>query len=85
MTPTATPTAFTHAVELIRFALYRDFNGLALLWVLLAGAVFMALALWGYDPARGLIRRKATTPPARRSPTRCSRARCNSASWGITP
>jgi ABC-2 type transport system permease protein len=49
---------FTHAVELIRFALYRDFNGQALLWVLLAGAAFMALALWGYDPARGLVRRK---------------------------
>lgn len=49
---------FTHAVELIRFALYRDFNGMALFWVLLSGAAFMALALWGYDPARGLIRRK---------------------------
>jgi ABC-2 type transport system permease protein len=49
---------FTHAVELIRFALYGEFNGVALLWVVLATAVFMGLALWGYDPARGLIRRK---------------------------
>ncbi|MFD1341521.1 ABC transporter permease [Litorisediminicola beolgyonensis] len=49
---------FTHAVELIRFALYLQWNGWALLWTVLAGAVFMALALWGYDPARGLVRRK---------------------------
>ena len=49
---------FTHAVELIRFALYTEFNGWALLWTLLATAVFMALALWGYDPARGLVNRK---------------------------
>lgn len=50
---------FTHAVELIRFALYGAFNGMALLWVVLATVGFMALALWGYDPARGLIRRKS--------------------------
>ncbi|QBF30609.1 ABC transporter permease [Thalassococcus sp. S3] len=49
---------FTHAVELIRFALYADFNGPALVWTGLAGAVLLALALWGYDPARGMIRRK---------------------------
>ncbi len=49
---------FTHAVELIRFALYLQFNGWALLWTLLATVVFMALALWGYDPARGLVNRK---------------------------
>ncbi|MGY9048760.1 multidrug ABC transporter permease [Puniceibacterium antarcticum] len=49
---------FTHAVELIRFALYLQFNLGALLWTLLATCVFMALALWGYDPARGLTNRK---------------------------
>ena len=49
---------FTHAVELIRFALYVEVNGPALGWTLLALTAFMALALWGYDPARGLIRRK---------------------------
>ncbi|KIT16757.1 ABC transporter permease [Jannaschia aquimarina] len=47
---------FTHAVELIRFALYLDFNPLALLWTLLATLAFGALALWGYDPARGMKR-----------------------------
>ncbi len=50
---------FTHAVELIRFALYGEFNAPALGWTLLSGIVFLALALWGYDPARGFIRRKA--------------------------
>lgn len=49
---------FTHAVELIRFALYGQFNAMALLWTCLAGAALLALALWGYDPARGLVRRK---------------------------
>ncbi len=49
---------FTHAVELIRFALYADFNAMALLWTVLAGAVFTAAALWGYNPARtGLAKR----------------------------
>lgn len=50
---------FTQAVELIRFALYATPNLAALGWTLLALAVFSALALRGYDPARGLIRRKA--------------------------
>ena len=46
---------FSHAVELIRFALYEQFNGMALLWTAL---VFLGLALWGYDPGRGLMRRR---------------------------
>ncbi|SFO32959.1 ABC-2 type transport system permease protein [Roseovarius lutimaris] len=49
---------FTHTVELIRFALYGQFNGMALLWTMLATMGFMVLALWGYDPGRGLLRRK---------------------------
>lgn len=49
---------FTHAVELIRFAAYGQLAPWALLWVVLATAVFLALALWGYDPARGMVRRK---------------------------
>lgn len=49
---------FTHAVELIRFALYGQVNFMALFWTALALAVFMVLALWGYDPARGFMRRK---------------------------
>lgn len=49
---------FTHAVELIRFALYGQLEAMALLWVLVALAVFGTVALWGYDPARGTLRRK---------------------------
>ncbi|NVJ96361.1 MAG: ABC transporter permease [Marivivens sp.] len=49
---------FTQAVELIRFALYAQFNLPALGWSLIATAAFLALAIWGYDPARGLIRKK---------------------------
>lgn len=49
---------FTHAVELIRFSLYGDLNFSALLWVLIATVAFASLALWGYDPARGMMRRK---------------------------
>lgn len=49
---------FTHGVELIRFALYGSFNGAALFWSVLAAAIFTALALWGYNPARtGLAKR----------------------------
>ena len=49
---------FTQGVELVRFALYGQLNVAALGWSLLALATFMAAALWGYDPARGLITRK---------------------------
>ncbi|WP_424988393.1 ABC transporter permease [Microbulbifer sp. S227A] len=48
---------FTHAVELIRFALYGSVNGMALVWVVLAFAVFMIGSLIGYDPARGMVRK----------------------------
>ena len=49
---------FTHAVELIRFALHLQLSPWALLWTTLAAILFGALALWGYDPARGLTGRK---------------------------
>ena len=49
---------FTHAVELIRFALYAELSPWALLWTLLATLAFGALAVWGYDPARSMVRRK---------------------------
>jgi len=49
---------FTHAVEMIRFALYLQLNLPALGWTCLSGLVLLALALWGYDPARGMLRRE---------------------------
>lgn len=48
---------FTHAVELIRFALYGEFNLMAMLWVCLMAALFLGVALWGYDPSRGMKRK----------------------------
>jgi ABC-2 type transport system permease protein len=50
---------FTHAVELIRFALYLQPNPTALAVTFCTLAAFGAVALWGYDPVRGLVARKA--------------------------
>jgi ABC-2 type transport system permease protein len=49
---------FTHAVELIRFALYDSFDPLSLLVVLAYLALFMGAAIIGYDPGRGLLARR---------------------------
>ena len=49
---------FTHAVELIRFALYGQINWLALAVVCACTAAFMIGAIWAYDPARGFIARR---------------------------
>jgi ABC-2 type transport system permease protein len=49
---------FTHAVELIRFALYGAFNGPALLYTLAALAVFLGAAVYGYNPAKGFMPRR---------------------------
>jgi len=48
---------FTHAVELIRFALYLDLNVAALGWTILATSVFTGAAVWGYNPARSSSRK----------------------------
>jgi len=50
---------FTHAVELIRFALYAKGNLLAFGVTAGAFVLFAAAAVWGYDPARGFTARKA--------------------------
>jgi ABC-2 type transport system permease protein len=49
---------FTYAVEMIRFALYLRFEPVSVAVTLAATCVFLALALWGYDPARGMMTRK---------------------------
>src|SRR5262249_32863954 len=49
---------FTHAVELIRFALYGQLNGLALAVVAGCTAAFMIGAILAYDRARGFIARR---------------------------
>ncbi len=50
---------FTHAVELVRFLLYLQLNLPALGWVVFWTILFSLAAMWGYDPARGLMQRKS--------------------------
>lgn len=49
---------FTHAVELIRFSLYGEISWIALAAVMGSLLLFLGGALYGYDPARGLMTRK---------------------------
>lgn len=49
---------FTWAVEFLRFALYGKFYENAFVILAVTTVVFIALAVLGYDPARGLIARK---------------------------
>ncbi|MHA3977771.1 ABC transporter permease [Halovulum sp. GXIMD14794] len=49
---------FTYAVEAIRFALHEQVSLSALAWVLLALVLLLGVAVWGYDPARGMIRKR---------------------------
>ncbi len=50
---------FTHAVELMRFALYGQMNWPALGIVLGCTTVFLGLAILAYDPGRGIMARRA--------------------------
>ena len=50
---------FTHAVELIRWALYGMFEPIAAAVVSGAAVAFFLLAVMGYDPQRGMFRRSA--------------------------
>jgi ABC-2 type transport system permease protein len=49
---------FTHAVELIRFALYGQVNLVSGAIVSAFLLVFLQLAVWGYDPGRGFLGRR---------------------------
>jgi len=49
---------FTHAVELIRFSLQGEFTLRSFLVVLAYLAIFLAAAIYGYDPSRGIIARR---------------------------
>lgn len=49
---------FTHAVEMIRFTLYGQFNAQAVAVVAAATVILLALAILGYNPARGMMARK---------------------------
>ena len=49
---------FTHAVELIRFALYGQLQPVSAVVLVAATAIFLTLAVYGYDPAKGLMQRR---------------------------
>ncbi len=49
---------FSQAVELIRFAMYNQFNTYALVYTLLALAAFLSLAVLGYNPSKGMMKKK---------------------------
>jgi ABC-2 type transport system permease protein len=50
---------FTHVVELIRFALYGQIDQASLAMVLGFTALFLAAAIYAYNPSKGLIGRRA--------------------------
>jgi ABC-2 type transport system permease protein len=50
---------FTHAVEMIRFTLYGMFDPISASVVAGSTVVFFLLAVVGYDPQRGMLRRTA--------------------------
>jgi ABC-2 type transport system permease protein len=50
---------FTHAVELVRFALYCQINWLSLVVVGGCTVAFMVGAILAYDPSRGFLARRA--------------------------
>jgi len=49
---------FSQAVELIRFALYGQFNSFALAYTAGAFVIFMTAAIIGYNPSKGMMTRK---------------------------
>jgi len=49
---------FTHAVELIRFALYAEINWISLAVVCGCTVLFMLGAIFAYDPSRGFLARR---------------------------
>jgi ABC-2 type transport system permease protein len=52
---------FTHAVELIRFALYVKLDLASLAAVLAYTAVFLGAAIYAYNPSKGLLSRRGAT------------------------
>jgi ABC-2 type transport system permease protein len=54
---------FSHAVELIRFALYLKLDGVALTVVVGSLLAFFAAAVIGYDPGRGFWGRRVGAGP----------------------
>ena len=55
---------FTHAVEMIRYALYGMFEPVSTIVVAGSATIFFLLAVHGYDPQRGMARRGGGAQPA---------------------
>lgn len=49
---------FSRAVEFIRFALYGQFNETAFIYTLITFLVFITAAIIGYNPSKGMMKRK---------------------------
>ena len=49
---------FSQAVELTRFALYGQFNQEAFIYTFAAFVIFMAAAIIGYNPSKGMMTKK---------------------------
>ena len=54
----ATVNPFTHMVELVRYAMYEQLNLTSLAVVGGSTLVFFAWAAYGYDPQRGMVRKR---------------------------
>jgi ABC-2 type transport system permease protein len=49
---------FSQAVELLRFALYGQFNAYACVYTTVALALFLGTAVIGYNPSKGMMQKK---------------------------
>lgn len=55
----ASANPFTHAVELVRYAMYGRFNAVSFAVVAGTLAAFYIGAVFGYDPQRGMVKKRA--------------------------
>ncbi len=55
----ASVNPFTHMVELTRFAMYEQLNVTSLAVVAGSATVFFVWAAYGYDPQRGMVKKRA--------------------------
>lgn len=46
---------FSQAIEMLRFALYGQFNAYATIYTAGALVLFLGLAVWGYNPSKGMM------------------------------
>lgn len=51
---------FSQAVELIRFALYEQYNQSAFIYTLVSFIVFISIAIIGYNPSKGMMVKKGS-------------------------